>query len=51
MMGLRHDGLQEATVAAGCNKQIFKVENFQNFSIELFLQQVLTNCSFLVSRN
>ena len=52
MMGLRHDGLQEATVAAGGNKQTFKVNFFsQNFSIELFLQQVLPNCSFLGSRN
>ena len=29
MMGLRHDGLQEATVAAGCNKQTFKVKTLK----------------------
>ena len=33
MMGLRHDGLQEATVAAGCNKQTFKVNFFFFFKI------------------
>ena len=44
MMGLRHDGLQEATVAAGCNKQTFKVKTFKilvlSYSFSKFYQIV-----------